>query len=67
MAESQDTPSTRARHQPRRCPFCGGRDISFVVRNPSYGQCEDCLTEGPSAPSVTKSIAAWNRRAGEKA
>lgn len=45
------------------CPFCGGRDISFAVRKPSYGQCQTCLTEGPSADRPTEAIAVWNRRA----
>lgn len=44
------------------CPFCGSTDISFVVRNPSYGECADCLTEGPSADRPTDAMAAWNRR-----
>lgn len=52
------------------CPFCGGNDISTIVRpdirDGRYASCEQCGGEGPSVPTLGSkdaAIAAWNRRA----
>ncbi|WP_407180013.1 Lar family restriction alleviation protein [Bradyrhizobium sp. STM 3562] len=46
------------------CPFCGSLEI-WVNRDldPKFVACKKCSAFGPTAPTVSKAIERWNKRA----
>lgn len=53
------------------CPFCGSNCACVSAHTDGractyYARCEVCSSEGPSMPSETNAIAAWNHRQPDK-